>query len=164
MTVSAYGRGTRSATSRNQLDPHAYSPLAPEVPWSCSTSPSGYPLWAGSERLRPQLQGQGWWGGLLKTLEVSATLPAPCLVVVVNRRGVRSLQAGWGSRPAVVCAHASPWFCIWAPCAHPSCCWNQYQGINQGIPEETRCSRRNKQTFSFCMSQKAADTSWHCLN
>lgn len=107
MTVSAYGRERRSVLSRNQPDPHAHIPLAPEVPWSCSTSPSGFPLWAGSQQLWLQLQGQGWQGGLLKTLGVSTTLPAPCLGVVVNRRGSGGCRQD-GAAAQLWCVHILP--------------------------------------------------------
>lgn len=110
MTLSACGRGRRrrrSAAPRNQPDPHAWSPLAPEVPWSCSPSPSGCPFWAGSEQLWPQLQGQDWLGGLLKTLGVPPTLPAPCLGLVVNRRGSGGCRQD-GEAGQLWCVHMLP--------------------------------------------------------
>lgn len=47
-------------------------------------------------------------GGLLKSLEVAATLPAPCFGAVVNSRGVRRLQMGRGGKDSRALRTRSP--------------------------------------------------------
>lgn len=98
----------------------------------------------GSQQLWLQLQGQGWQRGLLKSLEVSTTLPAPCLWVVVDRRGSGGCRQDRAAAQ-LWCVHMLPLgFIFGCPVSIPAA-----DGISQGIPEGTHCSHRNKQTFSL---------------